>query len=357
MSQKPAIFFSHSSKDKDNILTLKSALDRITGGTLDVFLSSDGQSIRFGTNWVHSIEEGLSHAEIMFVFVTPNSLKSDWIYFESGYAYCKGIDVIPVGIGVDVGLLNPPLNLLQGFNLRGVDSLNNIISIINKKFNFTFSTVFTDENYSEICNTITNSGNLWPDTIKSITTKIGGAPLGKGDVKKFEIVGGLKPITKYLDQCRIPFSLSVDKKELLVLGICVTYSEYEESQLDNSLRFIISPYNLQESFHLLIELLTVISASSNLRLLDRWHIDLVLNSQFYPITESEKIASIILNSPDLFSLMPTSTKFFTYKDLHFRTEDNCNMRRVYVDFPLSADSFLNINNLLSDLVKLAIIKK
>jgi len=36
----------------------------------------------------------------MFIFVTQNSIKSDWIYFEAGYAYSKGIEVIPVGIGV-----------------------------------------------------------------------------------------------------------------------------------------------------------------------------------------------------------------------------------------------------------------
>lgn len=52
----------------------------------------------------------------MFVFVSPESLSSSWIYFESGFAYAKGVKVIPIGIkGVDIGKLKPPLNLLQGF--------------------------------------------------------------------------------------------------------------------------------------------------------------------------------------------------------------------------------------------------
>lgn len=46
------------------------------------------------------VEEGLQVAKIMFVFVTENSISSGWIYFEAGYAYSNGIQVIPVGIGL-----------------------------------------------------------------------------------------------------------------------------------------------------------------------------------------------------------------------------------------------------------------
>ena len=127
---KPTLFFSHSSKDKDVILSIKNKLNSATGGVMDIFMSSDGQSIPFGTNWIHKIEEGLQVAKIMFVFVTENSISSGWIYFEAGYAYSKGIQVIPVGIGVDIGSLKAPLNLLQGFNISSEDSLNNFITII-----------------------------------------------------------------------------------------------------------------------------------------------------------------------------------------------------------------------------------
>ena len=131
---KPIIFFSHSSKDKDLIYSIKNKLDAATGGVIDIFMSSDGQSIPFGTNWIHKIEEGLQAARIMFVFITENSISSGWIYFETGYAYSKGIQVIPVGIGVDIGGLKAPLNLLQGFNVSSEDSLNNFITIINRAF-------------------------------------------------------------------------------------------------------------------------------------------------------------------------------------------------------------------------------
>lgn len=39
---KPTIFFSHSSKDKENLLVLKKLVEEKTGGTLEIFMSSNG---------------------------------------------------------------------------------------------------------------------------------------------------------------------------------------------------------------------------------------------------------------------------------------------------------------------------
>ena len=152
--EKPTIFFSHSSKDRNAILPIKEKLMKVTCGVIQIFMSSDGQSIPFGNNWVHKIEEGLNNAKIMFVFVTPTSIKSGWIYFEAGFAYSKGIDVIPVGIGVDIGSIKPPLNLLQGFNITSGESLNNFVTVINKNLNLTFEPSFSEEDFKLLDNAI-----------------------------------------------------------------------------------------------------------------------------------------------------------------------------------------------------------
>ena len=132
---KPVIFFSHSSRDKVPLIALKERFVDLTGGTISVFLSSDGQSIRLGSNWVASIEQALRAAKIMFVFVSPNSLHSPWLYFETGHAYSREIAVIPVGLfGVDIAVLPPPMNLLQGFNLTDEESLNNLVAKVNETF-------------------------------------------------------------------------------------------------------------------------------------------------------------------------------------------------------------------------------
>ncbi|PXV56855.1 toll/interleukin-1 receptor domain-containing protein [Aeromonas veronii] len=148
---KPTVFFSHSSIDRDYISVLQKGVNEITSGTINIFQSSDGESIPFGNNWVHKIEENLLKAKIMFVFVSPESLSSSWIYFESGFAYAKNVRVIPIGIkGVDIGKLRPPLNLLQGFNLVSEDGMNNIISILNNEFQCRFLESFNAGDYAKI---------------------------------------------------------------------------------------------------------------------------------------------------------------------------------------------------------------
>ena len=114
-----------------------------TGGSIDVFLSSDGQSIPFGRNWVHSVEQALNDAKLMVVFVTPNSLRSNWLHFESGYAYSKNIRVVPVGIGIDLATVGAPLNLLQGFNITSEAGLKNLNSVVNEVFDHAHPENFT----------------------------------------------------------------------------------------------------------------------------------------------------------------------------------------------------------------------
>lgn len=151
MIEKPTIFFSHSSKDSEAVAELKKLFVEKTSGTIDVFLSSDGQSIPFGRNWVHEVQEALGRAKIMFVFLTPDSIKSGWIYFESGYCHKQGVRVIPVGFaGVDLNGIRPPLSLLQGFNLRGAAYLNNLINISNEEFRYNHLESFTDEEFKNL---------------------------------------------------------------------------------------------------------------------------------------------------------------------------------------------------------------
>jgi hypothetical protein len=149
---KPTIFFSHSVRDKNELIRLKELFVQKTGGSIDVFLSSDGQSIPLGRNWVHRIQEALENASLMIVFVSPNSLRSNWTFFESGYAYSKGIRVVPVGfLGVDLLTLPPPLSLLQGFNITSEEGLNNLIAVTNDAFGHSHEAKFTSEEYHEIC--------------------------------------------------------------------------------------------------------------------------------------------------------------------------------------------------------------
>jgi len=148
---KPIVFLSHSSRDQAILKRLKDALVDKTGGSIDIFLSCDGQSIPLGRNWVHRVEEALDHCKLMLTFISPQSINSSWVFFESGYSYAKGIRVVPVGVaGVDLAKLPPPLGLLQGFNITSEDGLNNIIEVVNKSFDHSHKDVFVADDYRAI---------------------------------------------------------------------------------------------------------------------------------------------------------------------------------------------------------------
>ena len=149
---KTSIFFSHSSKNAKALATLKELFIAKTGGSLQVFLSSDGQSIPFGRNWVHSIEHALNDSALMFVFLTPESVDSSWIYFESGFAYSRGAEVVPVGfMGLDIASVRPPLSLLQGFNIRSEEGLDNLIAVANRCSGHKHLPSFLPEEYEKVC--------------------------------------------------------------------------------------------------------------------------------------------------------------------------------------------------------------
>jgi len=87
----------------------------------------------------------------MFVFLSPAAIRSQWVFFEAGYAYSRGIRVVPVGIlGFDLTQLAPPITLLQGFNLRSFDGLNNIVTLLNSQFELTLAENFASQEYAQI---------------------------------------------------------------------------------------------------------------------------------------------------------------------------------------------------------------
>lgn len=146
---KPLVFFSHSSRDAESILRLKQLLVQRTSGTIDFFLSSDGVSIAAGRPWTDQVFAALSSASLVFAFLSPNSLLSQWVFFEAGVAFQRGTPVVPVGIaGVKVGQLPPPMSLLQGFDMDSAQGLNVLVDTINRAFAYAHSTSFSTIDYN-----------------------------------------------------------------------------------------------------------------------------------------------------------------------------------------------------------------
>lgn len=305
---KPTLFFSHSSKDKEIVLSIKNKLDIATGGVMEIFISSDGQSIPFGTNWIHKIEEGLQAAKIMFVFVTQNSISSGWIYFEAGYAYSKGIQVIPVGIGVDIGALKAPLNLLQGFNILTEDSLNNFITVINRTFGYHFASAFDYNDYLEV---IKNYSSAAFDTIKfeeavdKAECEIYGEQTINGEKIKYNIDKFFEEIVAYLDANNITFSRDdrhINERNICLVanGVKILYRKENQATVAHrtsfddcaKISFNVSSYNFLKAFTLFKNLLQLFEDKGT------GYIRLHLKEKFSYTITAEDGSSIISNYPD-----------------------------------------------------------
>lgn len=151
LMEKPIVFLSHSSRDKVPLAALKELLDRRAAGSLEFFLSSDGQSIRLGSNWVVRISDALEQAKVMFLFLSAQSADSKWIHFEAGSAYSNDIQVVPVCLpGMDLNRVSAPLNLLQGFNLHSADALGNLARTCNEVFQLRIDERFTKDDFNAI---------------------------------------------------------------------------------------------------------------------------------------------------------------------------------------------------------------
>lgn len=251
---KPTIFFSHSSRDKDLLLVLKNLLLAKTSNTIEIFQSSDGESIPFGNNWVSKIEENLKNAKIMFVFVTPNSLKSNWIYFEAGFSYSKGVKVIPLGIaGVDIAFLPPPINLLQGFNITSSEGMNNIVDILNREFHCSFLKDFSDIQFQQMIGKATGGFNLtqsmkYIDHIEAdIISNLKDNPLNENS---FIILENL------LKESGYKFSKS-GNHELLAYGIRFSHVQRKKSE-NTEIEVDFDALKMKDAMELICELLKVV---------------------------------------------------------------------------------------------------
>ncbi len=158
-NEKPIVFLSHSSLDKEPLAAFKKILDERAGGFVNFFLSSDGESITFGRNWVVKVSDALAKAKVMFVFLSAQSIDSKWIHFETGYACAKDIQVVPVCLpGIDLNRISPPISLLQGFNLHSHEAMGNIVRICNDALSGKMQESFTAEDFESLVSKMTGRG-------------------------------------------------------------------------------------------------------------------------------------------------------------------------------------------------------
>lgn len=88
MTQKK-VFLSHIHEEKELALLIQEALEEEFGGFVKVFVSSDGQSIPAGSNFLRRIEDGLLSCVAAIFLISKKSVSRNWINFELGAVWIR----------------------------------------------------------------------------------------------------------------------------------------------------------------------------------------------------------------------------------------------------------------------------
>jgi len=131
--QKPLIFISHITAEKEIADALRGLIESTFMGMIDVFISSDPESIAMGGKWLDRITQGLQACVIEIVLASPTSIRRPWINFEAGAGWVRGIPVIPIcHSGMNPDTLPPPLSSLQSALATESDSIERVLSVLAK---------------------------------------------------------------------------------------------------------------------------------------------------------------------------------------------------------------------------------
>jgi hypothetical protein len=126
--EKKGVFISHITEEKKTALCLKEYLRESLGFGLDVFVSSDYESISGGELWFPTIVNALKSSLVEVVLLSPTSVGRRWINFEAGIGIGSGIPVIPVVVhGLGKGEVGHPLSSLQ---VRSVEDEPNVRALL-----------------------------------------------------------------------------------------------------------------------------------------------------------------------------------------------------------------------------------
>jgi hypothetical protein len=123
------VFISHIAEEATIAARLKGALERDFLDLVDVFVSSDGESIEAGEMWLTSIEAALAESSMLLILCSRQSVMRPWINFEAGAAWMRRIPLVPIcHAGLLPNELPAPLSLRQGLVLSDPEGLRRLYS-------------------------------------------------------------------------------------------------------------------------------------------------------------------------------------------------------------------------------------
>jgi hypothetical protein len=127
-------FISHIGEEAEVAAKLKTALNRDFLQLLEIFVSSDGESISAGDEWLASIDTAIRQSALMLILCSPASIRRPWINFEAGAAWMRQITIVPLcHAGLTPKDLPAPLSFKQGILLTETRGLQRLYARIAKE--------------------------------------------------------------------------------------------------------------------------------------------------------------------------------------------------------------------------------
>jgi hypothetical protein len=132
--QKPKLFVSHVVEEAELAQLIKHHLTRDFLGLVDVFVSSDLESISAGANWLTALQGALRGSSALLVLCSHASIARPWVNFETGAAWITDVPIVPIcHSGLLLSELPMPFSVLQGIEATSEDGLRRAYALVAHK--------------------------------------------------------------------------------------------------------------------------------------------------------------------------------------------------------------------------------
>ncbi len=132
--QKLLVFVSHIKPERIIADSFRKLIESKFMGLIEVFVSSDPESIAMGGRWLEEITQGLKTCIVEVVLASPLSVRRPWINFEAGAGWVRDIPVIPVcHSGMTPDFPPPPLSSLQAALATDQEQMERVLAVLANK--------------------------------------------------------------------------------------------------------------------------------------------------------------------------------------------------------------------------------
>ena len=132
--KRPQLFVSHIKEEARLAEILKTHLREDFLGMVDIFVSSDIDSIRTGDKWLETLEQALRETSALLVLCSPASINRPWVNFEVGAAWASSAPIVPIcHSGLRPQDLPMPYSVLHSIEANSERGLRRTYSLVAEK--------------------------------------------------------------------------------------------------------------------------------------------------------------------------------------------------------------------------------